>query len=50
MSLADHAFDLRSGLQEAARAHLKEFEAMIGDIGFGWLEGYMEGVMEGPYK
>jgi len=49
-TLVEHAFDLRSGLREAAKTSLKEFETMISDIGYGWLDGYMEGVMEGPYK
>jgi hypothetical protein len=49
-SFAVYAFDLRQGLRDAARTSLNEFESLINEVGYGWLEGYIEGVMEGPSK
>ena len=45
-SLDDYTFDLRHGLRVAARAGLSELENMIMEAGYGWLDGYIESIME----
>jgi hypothetical protein len=44
-SLDEYRFDLRDGLRVAARAGLTQLEEMINDVGYSWLDGYMESVM-----
>jgi len=45
-SLDTYTFDLRRGLRDAARVGLGQLEEMIGEIGYGWLDGHMEGILE----
>ena len=42
----EYTFDLRNGLREAARVGLSQLEEMIIDVGYGWLDGYMDSIME----
>jgi hypothetical protein len=46
-TLDHYAFDLRSGLREAATQGLSSLEQTINEFGYGWLEGYMEGILAG---
>lgn len=48
-TLDDYAFNLRSGLKQAALANLVDLDAMIQDQGYAWLEAYEEEVMSKPY-
>ncbi len=45
-TLSDYAFDLRSGLRDAAKQGLSELESMIGELGYGWLEAHMEDITQ----
>jgi hypothetical protein len=45
-SIDDYTFDLRSGLRDAAKAGLTQLEEMIGELGYGWLDGHMESILE----
>lgn len=45
-TLEDYAFDLRKGLRAAAKASLSSLEDLINEVGYGWLDGYMDGVMD----
>lgn len=45
-SLDEYTFDLRSGLRDAAKVGLMQLQEMIGDLGYGWLDGHMESIME----
>ena len=49
-TLEDYRFDLRDGLKMAAKAGLAQLEEMISEVGYGWLEGYMEGIMEREFS
>ncbi|GFZ50575.1 hypothetical protein JCM24511_08332 [Saitozyma sp. JCM 24511] len=44
-TLDHYAFDLRSGLRDAAKKSLQALEENINDLGYAWLDGYMEGIM-----
>nr|XP_018262064.1 uncharacterized protein I303_05079 [Kwoniella dejecticola CBS 10117]OBR84222.1 hypothetical protein I303_05079 [Kwoniella dejecticola CBS 10117] len=47
MPTFDHyAFNLRDGLRKAAMTTLSELEGSINNIGYGWLDGYMEQIMD----
>ena len=44
-TINDYAFDLRRGLRDAAKDGLSGLEGMIQEIGYLWLEGYMENIL-----
>ena len=44
-TLDHYTFDLRKGLSDAAKVGLNQLEDLIGDIGYGWLDGHMEEIM-----
>ena len=45
-SFEEYTTGLRNGLREAARMGLSQLEEMINEVGYGWLDGYMESIME----
>ncbi|WVQ65352.1 uncharacterized protein L199_003528 [Kwoniella botswanensis] len=45
-SFDHYAFNLRDGLRRAAVETLSELEGSINDLGYGWLDGYMEQIMD----
>ena len=45
-SLDNYTFDLRKGLRDAACVGLSQLEEMITDVGYAWLDGYMEGILD----
>ncbi|WWD05297.1 hypothetical protein V865_003370 [Kwoniella europaea PYCC6329] len=45
-SFDHYAFNLRDGLRRAAVTTLSELEGSINDLGYGWLDGYMEQIMD----
>lgn len=44
-TLDNYTFDLRKGLSDAAKLGLGQLEGMIGDLGYGWLDGHMEEIL-----
>jgi hypothetical protein len=49
-TLGEYAKILRDELREHANTRLSEFEVLMEDIGYGWLNGYMENARSGPSK
>jgi hypothetical protein len=45
-SVDEYVFNFRDELRAAARASLSNLEDMMNEVGYGWLDGYMEGIMD----
>ena len=46
----DYVFGIRRGFFDSAKEELSGLQRMIEDGGHAWLDGYVEGIMQGSSK